>query len=227
MFEYVSIIHAIVWPFVPTSGAGMSYSGPMFSPSAWVKRRVMRCSSCRETECGSNLMPPLPPPKGRRMSGRLPRHHRRERLDVVERDLRVVAHPALERAEQVVVLDAVALEEPHFAAVHADGEVDDELVLRLAEDRLDVRLDLRDLRGAVEVVLDRPCRSRTPWPWTLATSREGLRTSWELMRPILPSRPDRSVRPRQRRETRAPRSRSGRPRGREHRRGRARSRPSP
>ena len=68
MFEYVSIIHAMVWPLVPTSGAGMSYSGPMFSPSAWVKRRVMRCSSCRETECGSNLMPPLPPPKGRRMS---------------------------------------------------------------------------------------------------------------------------------------------------------------
>jgi hypothetical protein len=29
MFEYVSIIHAIVWLLVPTSGAGMSYSGPM------------------------------------------------------------------------------------------------------------------------------------------------------------------------------------------------------
>ena len=68
MFEYVSIIHAIVWLFVPTSGAGMSYSGPMFSPSACVKRRVMRCSSDFETECGSNLMPPLPPPNGMRMS---------------------------------------------------------------------------------------------------------------------------------------------------------------
>ena len=45
MFEYVSIIHAMVWPLVPTSGAGMSYSGPMFSPSACVKRRVMRWSS--------------------------------------------------------------------------------------------------------------------------------------------------------------------------------------
>ena len=45
MFEYVSIIHAMVWLLVPTSGAGMSYSGPMFSPSACVKRRVMRWSS--------------------------------------------------------------------------------------------------------------------------------------------------------------------------------------
>ena len=29
MFMYVSIIQAMVWPLVPTSGAGMSYSGPM------------------------------------------------------------------------------------------------------------------------------------------------------------------------------------------------------
>ncbi len=67
MFMYVSIIHAMVWLLVPTSGAGMSYSGPMFSPRACVKRRVIRWSSCLETECGSNLMPPLPPPNGRRI----------------------------------------------------------------------------------------------------------------------------------------------------------------
>ena len=35
MFMYVSIIQAMVWALVPTSGAGMSYSGPMLSPSAW------------------------------------------------------------------------------------------------------------------------------------------------------------------------------------------------
>jgi hypothetical protein len=48
MFMYVSIAHAIVWALVPTSGAGMSYSGPMLSPSAWMNRRVMRCSSPRD-----------------------------------------------------------------------------------------------------------------------------------------------------------------------------------
>ena len=83
----------------------------------------------------------------------LPRHHGGERLDVVQRDLRVVAHAALERADEVVVLDPVALEESDLSVVHADGEVDDELVLRLAEDRLNVGLDLRDLRGSIEVVL--------------------------------------------------------------------------
>ncbi len=68
---------------------------------------------------------------------------------------RVEAHAALERAEQVVVLDAVALEEPDLAAVHLHGEVDDELVLRLAQDRLRrsrARLIVFDAR--LEVVLD-------------------------------------------------------------------------
>ena len=45
---YVSIIQTMVWALVPTSGAGMSYSGPMLVPSAWVKRRVMRSSSPAE-----------------------------------------------------------------------------------------------------------------------------------------------------------------------------------
>ena len=44
-FMYVSIIQTMIWPLVPTSGAGMSYSGPMLAPSAWVNRRVMRSSS--------------------------------------------------------------------------------------------------------------------------------------------------------------------------------------
>ena len=47
-FMYVSIIQTMVWPLVPTSGAGMSYSGPMLAPSACVNRRVMRSSSVCE-----------------------------------------------------------------------------------------------------------------------------------------------------------------------------------
>ena len=84
----------------------------------------------------------------------LPRHHRSERLDVVERDRRVVTHTALERSEQVVVLDAVALEELHLTVVHADREVDDELVLRLAQDRPNVIGQIDRAGCAVEIVLD-------------------------------------------------------------------------
>ncbi len=91
--------------------------------------------------------------EGKAHQRRLPRHHRGERLHVVERDLRVEADAALERPEDVVVLDAVALEQAHLAAVHLHGEVDDELILGLAQDGLDVRLDLRDLAGALQVVL--------------------------------------------------------------------------
>ena len=68
MFMYVSMAHAMVCAFVPTSGAGMSVSGPMLSPSAWKNRRVMRWSSSRETLRGSNFTPPFPPPYGRFMS---------------------------------------------------------------------------------------------------------------------------------------------------------------
>ena len=62
---YVSIIQTIVCAFVPTSGAGMSKSGPMLLPRAWVNRRVMRCSSPSLYFVGSIWIPPLPPPKGR------------------------------------------------------------------------------------------------------------------------------------------------------------------
>ncbi len=84
-----------------------------------------------------------------------PRHHRRERFHIVERDLRVVAHPALERPQEIVVLHAITLEEANLPAVHPDREVHDQLVLRLGQDRLHVRLDLSDPGGPVEVILNR------------------------------------------------------------------------
>ncbi len=83
----------------------------------------------------------------------LPRHHRRERLDLVERHHRRVAHAALERTEDVVVLNAVALEEPHLAVIHLHREVHDDLVLRLAEDGRDVRREVDHLRRPIEVPL--------------------------------------------------------------------------
>ena len=63
--EYVSIIQAIVWLFVFTSGAGMSDSGPMITAISVVKRRVRRSISPIESCFGSTVTPPLPPPYGR------------------------------------------------------------------------------------------------------------------------------------------------------------------
>ena len=64
MFMYVSIIQTMVWLLVFTSGAGMSYSGPMLLPSAAVNRRVIRSSSSLLCCRGSTFTPPLPPPNG-------------------------------------------------------------------------------------------------------------------------------------------------------------------
>ena len=66
--EYVSNIHAITWAFVPTSGAGMSFSGPISLMISEVKRRVMRSSSPCDIVFGSQTTPPFAPPNGRPIS---------------------------------------------------------------------------------------------------------------------------------------------------------------
>ena len=64
VFMNVSMTHTIVCAFVPTSGAGMSYSGPMFPPNACVNRRVIRRSSSMLTARGFIFTPPFAPPNG-------------------------------------------------------------------------------------------------------------------------------------------------------------------
>ena len=61
---YVSIIQTIDWALLPRSGAGMSWSGPMLVPRAWVNRRTTRSNSSVSSAVGSNEMPPLAPPNG-------------------------------------------------------------------------------------------------------------------------------------------------------------------
>ena len=51
----------------------------------------------------------------------LPRHPHREGADLVARDRRVVADPALGRPSRHVVHDAVAVEHGHGPVVHRDG----------------------------------------------------------------------------------------------------------
>ncbi len=62
--EYVSKIQAITRASVPTSGAGMSFSGPISLMISLVNRRVMRSSSRRESAFGSTITPPFAPPNG-------------------------------------------------------------------------------------------------------------------------------------------------------------------
>ena len=99
-------------------------------------------------------MPPLPPPNGMSCSARLPGHRRGEPLELVERDVLVIADAALVGAEDVVVLDAIALEELERPVVHADREVDDELVLRLRQDERGVARQLHRLGRLLELQLD-------------------------------------------------------------------------
>ena len=62
--EYVSNIQAITRPSVPTSGAGMSTSGPIWLMISLVKRRVIRCSSFSDIRLGLQTTPPFAPPNG-------------------------------------------------------------------------------------------------------------------------------------------------------------------
>jgi hypothetical protein len=64
----VSKIQAITAGVVPTSGAAMSFSGPISLTISDVKRRVIRSSSPGDRLFGSQLTPPFAPPNGRLIS---------------------------------------------------------------------------------------------------------------------------------------------------------------
>ena len=61
---YSSIIQAIVWALVLTSGAGMSRVGPRTFSILSMNERVTFWSSASESFSGSQLTPPLAPPNG-------------------------------------------------------------------------------------------------------------------------------------------------------------------
>jgi hypothetical protein len=63
-FPYSSIIQAITWALVFTSGAGMSRVGPMTLSILSMNDRVMSSISWRSRSPAGTLIPPLAPPKG-------------------------------------------------------------------------------------------------------------------------------------------------------------------
>ena len=102
------MIQAIVWALVPTSGAGMSESGPMIPSSSVANRRVSASSSFELIERRIAGHAALRAAERDVDEGALPGHPHRQRADVVEVGLRVVSQAALGRSARDVVLDAVA-----------------------------------------------------------------------------------------------------------------------
>src|SRR2546421_2556574 len=83
----------------------------------------------------------------------LPGHPRGERLHLVERDVGVEAYAALRGAARDVVLHAVALEDSNLAAVHPDGDGDDELPLGVLQDLAHGLVEVEVVRGCLELPL--------------------------------------------------------------------------
>ena len=81
----------------------------------------------------------------------LPGHPHRKRLDLVGRDVRVIADAALRRAAGDVVRDAVALEHGHGAVVHRDRNRDLDGLLAPLENVDQVRIDRERLTDAPQL----------------------------------------------------------------------------
>ena len=86
--------------------------------------------------------------------GALPGHPCRERAHFLDIDVGVEAEAALERAEDVVVLDAVAGEHFHTAIIELDREVDDDLVGGFGENAPDRRIQRHHVGCFIELLLD-------------------------------------------------------------------------
>src|SRR2546422_237870 len=82
----------------------------------------------------------------------LPGHPARKGADLVQGDVPVVPDPALERPDRVVVLHAVAGENPHLAVVHLHREVHRELAARVLQDLEEPGVQVQLLAGPVDLL---------------------------------------------------------------------------
>ena len=132
--EYVSMIQAMIWALVLTSGAGMSRSGPMSTLDLGREAAGQALELAHRELLGVDDHAALAAAVGDADDRALPGHPHRQGLDLVEGHVLVVADAALGRAAAEVVLDAVAGEDLDAAVVHLDREVDGQLAARLAQD---------------------------------------------------------------------------------------------
>ena len=99
---YVSIIQTMIWPLVPTSGAGMSYSGPMFVAERVGEPARDALDLRLRMLAGDELDAALAAAERDVVQRALVRHPRRQRLDLVEGHVLVVADAALVGPEMLL-----------------------------------------------------------------------------------------------------------------------------
>ena len=168
------MIQAIVWALVPTSGAGMSESGPMMPSSSVANRRVRASSSFALIARRIAGHAALRAAERHIDQGAFPGHPHRQRADVVEVRRRMEPQAALGRTARHVVLDAIAREDLDGAVVALDREADRVLALGRRAARRAARVE-GDVIGCRVELLQRGGESAAPdvWPaaWWCAASR--------------------------------------------------------
>ena len=146
------MIQAIVCALVPTSGAGMSESGPMMPSSSVAKRRV-NASSSFELIAGRVAGYAAFRAAERHIDQRaLPGHPHGQRADVIDIRRRMESEAALGRAARDVVLHAIAredLESIRRRSLHR--EMDRVLPLRDAQHGTQAGLEGDVIGGGVEL----------------------------------------------------------------------------
>ena len=144
------MIHAMVWGLVPMSGAGTSFSGPIWSMISAVYRRVIRSSSPRERLAGSQMTPPLAPPKGMFTTAHFQVIHAESARTSSRVTFLSNRIPPLPGPARDVVEDPVADEDLDVAVVHDDRDRDLGLADRLPQHLVEARIEAELLRGDVE-----------------------------------------------------------------------------
>src|SRR6266700_2485088 len=122
--EYVSITQAMVCSPVPTSGAGMSRSGPSQSANSAAERNIHHCA--------------------------FPRHPGGQRAYLIEGNVRRETDPALPRPAHVGVHYPVSGKNFQRTVVHADGDVQRNFSARPFQETVDALLESQFVRGHLE-----------------------------------------------------------------------------
>ena len=153
-FPYSSIIQAITWAFVLTSGAGMSRVGPRTFWTLSMNDLVIAWSSERSSSFAGQLTPPLAPPNGIPTTAVFQVISEASAPHLVDVDLGMEPNAALVGAACAVVLDPVAGVDVDLAVGLLDRDLDGDLAIGSPEDDPEVIGELQSVGGEIEVVAD-------------------------------------------------------------------------
>ena len=117
------MIQAMVWALVFTSGAGMSRSGPMIGLDLGGEAAGQALQLLQRELLGVDDDAALAAAVGDVHHGALPGHPHRQRADLVQGHVLVVADAALGRAAAEVVLDAIAGEDLYVPSSMVTGKL--------------------------------------------------------------------------------------------------------